>query len=292
MEVHDVPGAFLKSEIKEDSQPLYGFKRMYPKLAHKISPQGSLYFKLKRWIYGTTEASKQFYDTMSSYLRDLGFAQSKCDPCLFFREEEYGAYIIICVYVDDLLAAADRIEDMAWISSDLRKTWETVYHVGDEFNYVGLHIVRDREKRAIRIDMSGNIKKIIQQFGEGVKESKVPSTEAILEQTGTPLDSAQRTQFMSLVMSVLYPARMCHMSALFATTILATRMQNPTDNDMEHARRLIGYLKTQVNGGFVLTGDLDSSMRTFVDASHAIHADGKGHGCMVVCMGNSPIAWR
>jgi hypothetical protein len=29
-----------------------------------------------------------------------------------------------------------------------------------------------------------------------------------------------------------------------------------------------------------------------VDASHSIHPDGKGHGCLIACMDQSPIAWR
>ena len=300
MEVHDVPGAFLKSEMAPDAQPLYGFvgpeltgfiREHYPALASKISPKGSLFFRLKRYIYGTNEASKRFYDTMSSYFLSLGFRQSKSDPCLFIKTEGTNT-IFVGVYVDDLLVTASSKDQMAWISGQLRSRWDTVHHTGDEFNYVGLHLVRDRAHRAIRIDMSGNVKKLIAEFGKDVKPCSSPAVEGILEQSGTPLDAAGKTRYMSLVMSVLYPARMVHMALLFPTAILATRMQNPTDHDLAHAYRLIGFLKTQIDGGFIMSGTPNSKIQVYVDASHSIHPDGHGHGCLIICMDGSPIAWR
>ena len=200
MEVHDVPGAFLKSEMAPDAQPLYGFvgpeltgfiREHYPALASKISPKGSLFFRLKRYIYGTNEASKRFYDTMSSYFLSLGFRQSKSDPCLFIKTEGTNT-IFVGVYVDDLLVTASSKDQMAWISGQLRSRWDTVHHTGDEFNYVGLHLVRDRAHRAIRIDMSGNVKKLIAEFGKDVKPCSSPAVEGILEQSGTPLDAQAR----------------------------------------------------------------------------------------------------
>jgi hypothetical protein len=191
-----------------------------------------------------------------------------------------------------MLIAASNKKLMSWFSEHLKKDWETVFHAGDEFNYVGLHIVRTRQDRPIRIDMSGNIKKLVLQFGKGVKESLIPAKSSILLQSGKELDPAGRKLFQSIVMSVLYPARLCHMSALFATTILATRMQAPTDDDLAHAYRLIGYLKTQVNGGFFIRGSPEPKLRVYIDASHKLHMDGKGHGCMIICMDESPIAWR
>jgi hypothetical protein len=69
-------------------------------------------------------------------------------------------------------------------------------------------------------------------------------------------------------------------------------MQKPTTDDLAHAYRLIGFLKTQVNGGFIIKGSPESRLRVYIDASHKLHPDGKGHGSMIICMDRSPIAWR
>ena len=82
------------------------------------------------------------------------------------------------------------------------------------------------------------------------------------------------------------------MAVLFPTAILATRMQSPTTDDLAHAYRLIGFLKTQVYGGFTLRGDSKTQLEVYVDASHSIHSDSRGHGCLIACMAGCPIAWR
>jgi hypothetical protein len=300
METHDVPGAFLKSEMAPDAQPLFGYvgpditehiRRLHPELADKISPRGNLFFQLQRFIYGTEEASKRFFDTMSNFLISIGFIQSLCDPCLFILYID-GLLIIAGLFVDDMLVAAQNTTLMEWISNQIRSRWDTTFHQGNEFNYVGLHIVRNRPDRSLRVDMSGNISKVIVQFGDEIKESKVACIDSIMEQTGEPLSEKDRTLYMSLVMSVLYPARMCHLAVLFPTTILATRMLHPTTGDMAHARRLIGFLKTQVHGGITIRGSPTSQLRVYVDASHNIHADSRGHGALIACMDTSPIVWR
>jgi len=286
--------------MSNDAQPLYGFVgpdvtehigRMYPPMKIHFSPHGNLFFRLKRYIYGTNEASKRFFDTMTDFLVGLNFQQSLCDPCLFiFSDGNDLAYV--GVYVDDLLIAANSVDLMARFSAEFRDEWNTVFHQGNDFNYVGLHIVRSRSDRSMRVDMSGNIQKLITQFGNDVKESNVPCIDSILVQSGEPLNEAGQKTYLSLVMSVLYPARMVHLSILFATTILATRMQKPTSDDLAHAYRIIGYLKTQIDGGLTLRGTPASQLKVYVDASHAIHPDGKGHGCMIAALEESPIAWR
>jgi len=181
---------------------------------------------------------------------------------------------------------------MHWIHQKLRDKWNTVFHQGEDFNYIGLHLVRDRANHSIRVDMSGNVQKVLEQWGANIPESKIPASASILEQSGKPLDAAGKSQYMSLVMTLLYPARLCHLAILFPVTVLATRMQSPTADDLEHAFKIVGYLKTQVHGGFVLKGTPRSQMKVYADASHAIHLDAKGHGSMIVTLEDSPVAWR
>jgi len=299
IEVHDVPGAFLKATMPEDAPPLYGFvgpeltvylREMYPHLASAISPKGTLYFRLRRYIYGTNEASKRFFDTMLQYFTSIGFTQSHQDPCLVTKRD--GATVIhIAIYVDDLLIVATTPKAMRWISSQLREQWKTTHHTGLDLNYVGLHLVRDRVKREIRIDMSGNILKIIEQFGDGLRKYTTPATTEILTQSGDPLSSAQKSLYLSMVMSVLYPARLCHLAILFPTVILATRLINPTDSDLRAAQRIIGFLKTQVHHALTLRGT-EVKLRLYADASHGLHPDGRGHGCIIACVGDSAVCWR
>jgi hypothetical protein len=64
VEVHDIPGAFHKSDMKTDAQPLFGFvgqeitthpRRLHPELVEKNSPRGNLFFQIMSYIYGTND---------------------------------------------------------------------------------------------------------------------------------------------------------------------------------------------------------------------------------------------
>ena len=136
------------------------------------------------------------------------------------------------MYVDDLLVTASNKELMAWISDQLRTRWETVYHTGNEFNYVGVHL--------LSIEISGNVKKLIEEFGKDVHPSSIPATAAVLEQARVPLAAAVKTRLMSLV------CLFCISLAWFTwrcCSHAATRI--PKVDDRAHAYHLIGFLKTQ-----------------------------------------------
>ena len=74
-------------------------------------PNGLLYFedidptmdclKLKRTIYGTVQAARQWFKYFICKLQDkVGFKQSRTDPCLLIKQTEEGV-VILCIHVDD-----------------------------------------------------------------------------------------------------------------------------------------------------------------------------------------------
>ena len=67
----DVQSAFLIPEMKPDSTPHYGkidatmvphVIALFPELKIFVAKNGCMYFRLKKYMYGTEEAAKRFYD--------------------------------------------------------------------------------------------------------------------------------------------------------------------------------------------------------------------------------------
>jgi hypothetical protein len=70
-------------------------------------------------------------------------------------------------------------------------------------------------------------------------------------------------------------------------------MATPTTDDLAHAYRIVAYLSTQRNTTlnlFCSPGPLQ--LCVYVDASHGIHSDGKGHYCVIATLGGAPIATK
>ena len=53
-------------------------------------------------LYGIKQASKQLHEKFDNVLMSQEFKINECDKCVYVKDTKHG-YVIICVYVDDML---------------------------------------------------------------------------------------------------------------------------------------------------------------------------------------------
>ena len=53
-------------------------------------------------LYGLKQAPKQWHEMFDNAMITNGFKINECDKCVYIKEIENG-YIILCLYVDDIL---------------------------------------------------------------------------------------------------------------------------------------------------------------------------------------------
>ena len=94
----DFTNAFLNAELKEDvyvnappgSPPL---------------PEGYVY-KLQRALYGLKQSPREWNNTLNNFMTtECGFKQLKCEKCMYMKKHSDGSYMLVCLYVDDLVIA-------------------------------------------------------------------------------------------------------------------------------------------------------------------------------------------
>jgi hypothetical protein len=233
-----------------------------------------------------------FYLAMRDWLLAYGFKQCEQDECLFTLYID-GQHIFIGIHVDDMLLVATSMVILTPFKHALAKRWNTTSNTGDDLNYVGLHVIIDRVNKRALVDMRGSLDKIITSFGQNLSPATTPAVTSILQQSGTLLTGKDLDKFHSLVMTLLYSARLCYVQVLFPVVLLATRMAKPTNDDLTHAFRIVRYLMTQRDTTlhlFCKPGPLQ--LEVYIDASHGIHADGRGHYCLAATLGGAPIALK
>lgn len=96
-------------------------------------------------------------------------------------------------------------------------------------------------------------------------------------------------------MSLMFLARSTRPDILFAVTALAAKCSKPTYKHYRDALRIIYYLAGTQHIGLLYKSDSDLSVKVYCDASHGIHSDGRGHGGMIITVGNSVIyakSWK
>lgn len=98
----DVKSAFLHGDLKEqvfiDQPPSYIKKGD----EHKV-------YKLKKALYGLKQAPRAWYSHIESYFLKVGFHKCPYEHTLFIREESGGKFLIVCLYVDDLIFTSNYV---------------------------------------------------------------------------------------------------------------------------------------------------------------------------------------
>jgi hypothetical protein len=68
-------------------------------------PEGYVY-KLQRALYGLKQSPREWNTTLNSFMIDeCGFKQLQCEKCLYIKQGSDGSYMLVCMYVDDLVVA-------------------------------------------------------------------------------------------------------------------------------------------------------------------------------------------
>ena len=138
--VWDVASAYLLSEIPEETpiylRPFEGLK--VPDIPHKRP----LCLKLKRCLYGLRSSGRRWNQTIDKKLKELGFRQSRNDPCLYIKERGKGI-IRLNLHVDDCCATFNDEEMYIGFFNELKKD----YKLSESFdNNMFLGMLIDRTK--------------------------------------------------------------------------------------------------------------------------------------------------
>ena len=76
---------------------------------------------------------------------------------------------------------------------------------------------------------------------------------------------------------------------LFPVTVASTRSSNATKGDMGNLLRVLAYLAHVPNYGIRYMGGKTMVFRSYVDSSHALHKDGRGHGGLFLTLGSGYV---
>ena len=168
-------------------------------------------------------------------------------------------------------------------------------HLSSPHSFIGMTLTRDRKKRSIKVTMGALVDKLIESYAKDLKIAVTPATQAIVDPFEnsdlTPLKPVRLSEFVTIVMTLLFIARFVRPDILLPVTLLACRLKTANELDHSEAIRIVRYLKGTRDIGLVFEGPAEAIMRFFVDASHGL-INGRGIGAFIVTLGAACILAR
>ncbi|KAH9760757.1 Integrase catalytic domain-containing protein [Citrus sinensis] len=156
LEQLDVKTAFLHGELKEEIYMLQ------PKGFAETGKE-NLVCRLNKSLYGLKQAPRCWYKRFDSFIMSFGYNRLSSDHCAYYKRFEDNDFIILLLYVDDMLVAGlnkDRIQEL---KAQLAREFE-MKDLGPANKILGMQIHRDRNNRKIWLSQKNYLKKILRRF--------------------------------------------------------------------------------------------------------------------------------
>ncbi|KAF8056151.1 Retrovirus-related Pol polyprotein from transposon TNT 1-94 [Scenedesmus sp. PABB004] len=279
----DIKTAFLNGDVEEElwMQQPPGFEQGPPGFA----------CKLRRSLYGLKQAPRAWNQRLHAELLAMGFTQSAADPAVYFIQHD-SSFLIMLVYVDDLLIATPRTDLVQRFNARLLAAFEGRC-LGPVTCFLGILIERDRARRTLKISQARLISAILEKFElSDAKPRVLPLSPAarLSAADGDALDTA-KFNYSALIGSIMYLAISKRPDIAYTVGLLSRFMAKPTTAHWEAARSTLRYLSGTADVGITYAGP-DQHLVGFTDSDYAACIDTRrSTGGYLFTLAGGAISW-
>ncbi|KAL2327532.1 hypothetical protein Fmac_020959 [Flemingia macrophylla] len=245
-------------------------------------------FKLNKALYGLRQAPRAWYDKLSSFLIENDFVRGKVDNTLFRKEFKYD-FIIVQIYVDDIIFGATNEQLCKKFSSMMQEEFEMSMMRELKF-FLGLQILQS--DKGIKIHQTKYTKELLKRFKmDDAKEMKTPmhpSSTLTLDEDSPNVD---QMQYRPMIGSLLYLTA-SRPDIMFSVCVYARFQVESREVHLKVVKRIFRYLKGTINTGLFFRRSQYFSLLGYCDADYPgdrWERKSTSGGCHF--MGNCLVSW-
>ena len=283
LEVHqmDVKTAFLNGDLNEEiymEQP-EGFSA--PSQEKKVC-------KLVKSLNGLKQAPKQWHEKFDHTMMANGFKINECDKCVYVKETD-NDYVILCLYVDDMLIVGSNDKIVKSIKSMLNSKFD-MKDMGLADVILGIQILRTSE--GIVLNQSHYVDKIIERFNKddsGVSRTPIDLSLHLLKNKG---DSVSQVEYSRIIGSLMYLMSCTRPDIAYAVSKLSRYTSNPGSDHWKAITRVLRYLRFTRSYGLHYT-KYPAVLEGYCDANWISDMkDSKSTSGYVFTLGGAAVSWK
>jgi hypothetical protein len=271
IEQMDVKTAFLHGDLEEEiymEQP-EGFK---------VKGKEDYVCRLKKSLYGLKQAPRQWYKKFESVMEEQGYRKTTSDHCVFVQKFPDEDFIILLLYVDDMLIVGMNSSRIDRLKKQLSQSF-AMKDLGPAKQILGVRIHRSREDKKLFISQEQYIEKVLERFN--MNKAKVVSSPLATHfklstkqspSTDEEKENMERIPYASAVGSLMYAMVCTRPDIAHAVGVVSRFLSDPGRKHWNAVKWIMRYLRGTSklclsfgSGKPMLVGYTDSDMAGDVD---------------------------
>jgi hypothetical protein len=310
----DVKTAFLNARMEEDVwvKPPADLESLYIAMlaeAHakdksKIKQQlqklrTGCWLKLKKSLYGTKQAPRNWYNMLDAHLKVMGFGKNFADPCFYSKCVSQTEYVLLIVYVDDIIIGASTAQLRSITAKALSDKFKV--SLNDELStFLNMDITVDHTNGRVTVSQQRYIQDVWEKF-------KLPVTPKVMTplQDGFKINIAEeeiggaqssddyvaRFPYLEMLGSLLFLAVCTRPTIAYAIGYLARFSKSYNREACRALERVLQYVYNTRETILVLGGKL-ARLVGYSDSDFAgDERTRKSTSGFILFLGNGPIVW-
>ncbi|MCH80155.1 copia-type polyprotein [Trifolium medium] len=279
----DVKSAFLHGELTETvyvEQPLGYVKQ----------GREDKVYKLHKALYGLKQAPRAWYSKIESYFQKEGFEKCPYEHTLFVKVDKKGNWLIISLYVDDLIFTGNDSEMVQKFKNSMMNTFDMT-DLGRMKHFLGIEVTQNDQ--GIFICQQRYAKEILERFN--MDKSNAVSSPIVTGSKLSKYDQGEEvnpTKFKQIVGSLMYLTA-TRPDLMFAVNLIARFMEHPVESHMVAAKRILRYIRGTLDLGILYKKRKQSTeLIAYSDSDYGGDRDDrKSTSGYVFMLGTGAISW-
>ncbi|RVW99370.1 Retrovirus-related Pol polyprotein from transposon TNT 1-94 [Vitis vinifera] len=261
-----------------------------------VQGQENLVCKLINSLYGLKQAPKQWYKKFDSFMHRIEFKRCEPDHCCYVKSFE-NSYIILLLYVDDMLIVGSEIEKINNVKKQLSKQF-AMKDLGAVKQILGMRIIRDKANGTLNLSQSEYVKKVLSRFN--MNEAKPMSTPLgshfKLSKEQSPKTEEERyhmskVPYASAIGSLMYVMVCTRPDIAHVVRVVSRFMSRPGKQHWEAVKWILRYLKGSLDTCLCFIG-ASLKLQGYVDPDFVGDIDNrKSTTGFVFTLGGTSISW-
>ncbi|CAI5475165.1 unnamed protein product [Closterium sp. Yama58-4] len=282
----DVANAFLYAPVDAE---------IFVELPHGTNGEPNKVCQLLKSLYGIKQAPRLWQQYLHARLIRIGFKQLPHDQGMY-RLTKNDDYVLLIVYVDDLLYIGSSDGITTWFEGELQR--DLMLTVSSTVTqYLGLNI-REEDNNAIYLSAAKYADTIAKRFALAPTAISTPYRYTTGNNKGesTPLKPAGIRDYQRKLGCLLFAAVTCRPDLSYSASQLATYLKRPEAEHLAELDRALHYLVSTPTIGLTYHKNATTPTKLigYVDADHAGDSDNRRSrtGYIYRLEPIGPISWQ